>query len=284
MQYRIPVLILLTLAVSCSRYPGYRRLTSEIRYRLIQFGDSDLKLKPGDYATLDLEYRTAKDSVFFSGLRKVRISAPADASSVDNCFLKMKKGDSASFILPAEKFFTGTLKRDLPVFIAKNEVMKINARMTDVQTEEQFREEKQMFLAWSAELSEYENVVLRNFLLGEDPDFRPGPEGFYLLSLKNGNGRKVKTGDHIWVNYEGKFLNGRYFDGTYRTREPVDFIYGTQYVLIEGLEKALSYMTEGEKVMVILPSGLAFGETGDDSGIIPPYTSLVYTLEVLRIE
>jgi FKBP-type peptidyl-prolyl cis-trans isomerase len=284
MKIRLFLIFSVILFSACSRYPGYKRLTPEIYYSLRQFGDPHKKALAGDYLTINLEYRTQKDSVFFSGVRKIKINNPSDDASVDHCFLEMNEGDSASFIIPAAKFFISTLKRSLPEFIKEDEIMKLNVKLLEIQSEKEFQTEKQLFIKWSAELSEYENIILRQFLNEEEPGIQPTREGFYMLPLRAGHGRKIKKGDHIWVHYEGKFLNGKYFDGTYRSREPVDFIYGSQYILIAGLDHALRYMAEGEKAMIILPSGLAFGDKGDDFGIIPPYTSLVYTLEVIKIE
>ncbi len=283
MRYLL-ILISAMLFSGCSKYPGYKKLTSQIYYSLRQFGEPARKAVAGDYLTLNIEYRTQYDSVFFSGIRKVKINKSADDSSVDNCFLALKQGDSASFIIPAVKFFSGTLKRSLPEFIKEDEVMIMNVRLMEIQTQKDFLIEKEHFIKWSVELSEYEKVLLKQFLSEEEPEMKAKKEGFYMLSIREGNGRKINKGDHIWVHYEGKFLNGKFFDGTYRSREPVDFIFGTQFMLITGLEQALTYMSEGEKSMIILPSELAFGEKGDDYGIIPPYTSLVYTLEVIKIE
>ncbi len=279
------LIVLATLLLSsCSKIPGYKKLTPEIYFSLKQFGNPGKKLVVGDYVTVNIEYRTSRDSVFFQGIRKVKLNPPLDDASVDHCFLKMNEGDSTSFLIPVSEFFNNTLKRSLPEFVKDGEMMKLNVRLLEIQSEKEFQKEKQLFLTWSAELSEYENIILRKYLKEEKTDIQAKPEGFYMISLKSGNNRKVLKGDHIWVHYEGKFLNGKFFDGTYRTHEPVDFIYGNQFVLISGLEQALAYMSEGETAMVILPSGLAFGDKGDDFGIIPPYTSLIYTLEVVKIQ
>lgn len=42
-------------------------------------------------------------------------------------------------------------------------------------------------------------------------------------------------------------------------------------------------MREGETAIVILPSKLAFGHKGSSSGIIPPYTSVIYELSLNKI-
>jgi len=273
-----------SLLTSCSPYPGYERLTSEIYYKLIRFEDKERTTSVGDYITIQIQYRTNSDSAFFIGTRKIRVKEPVDEASIDHSFLEMKQGDSVSVILPAIKFFSNTLKSSLPEFIKEEDILKINIKLIEIQSEKEFQTEKQLFLKWSTELSEFEGILLKKYLKEELPEMQIKPEGFYMLEIKKGNEKKPSKGNHVWVHYEGKFLNGKFFDGTYRSNEPVDFIYGTQLVLISGLEQALNYMSEGEKAMVILPSEMAFGSSGDEFGIIPPYTSLIYTIELLRIE
>jgi len=43
-------------------------------------------------------------------------------------------------------------------------------------------------------------------------------------------------------------------------------------------------MKKGEKSKIILPSYLGFGEQGSSDGKIPPYTPLLYEIELLNIE
>lgn len=282
-----PILLLslsLLFLFSCSKYPGYRKLTDGIYFSLVQFGDSSSYPMPGEYVTLDIQYRLLNDSVFFSGIRTIKLEKEIKDISVDRCILEMKEGDSARFLYPVAPFFQNTLDTDIPEFLQGQELMKMHIRLKEIQTESEFQNEKQLFLTWLKELSVFEMNILEKFLKEEAPGIQPKAEGFYMLPIRKGNGKAIQKGNHIWVHYEGKFLNGKFFDGTYRSHEPLDFIYGTQFVLIPGLEEALAYMSEGEKSMVILPSSLAFGGKGDLSGIIPPYTSLIYTLELIRIE
>lgn len=42
-------------------------------------------------------------------------------------------------------------------------------------------------------------------------------------------------------------------------------------------------MTEGERALFILPSQIGFGETGNSTGIIPPYTSTLFEVELLEV-
>ena len=156
--------------------------------------------------------------------------------------------------------------------------------MLAIQTAAEYEKQKRDFLEWAKNMEQTENSILSAFLREEKINISPVREGFYMITVRPGKGRSVNVGDHIWIRYKGKFLDGKYFDEMADSPLPVDFVYGTKMFLIEGLDRALYYMKEGEKVMVILPSSLAFGQEGSATGLIPPFTSLIYELELIRIE
>ena len=86
------------------------------------------------------------------------------------------------------------------------------------------------------------------------------------------------------IHYEGKFLNGKFFDSSVKRNQPFEFVYGTECQLIQGLYKNIGNMCEGEKDLVIIPSELAFGSNGSSTGLIPPYTSLLFEVEIMKIK
>jgi FKBP-type peptidyl-prolyl cis-trans isomerase FkpA len=286
MRRVIFIIIILLALYSCKsrKYKGFRFIGEDFYYSMIQIGDQNIKSKPGDFLTVNLRYKTMEDSSFFQGIRKFRIKFPTDKASIDHCFSLLCPGDSMIFIFPARIFFEVNLQRSLPAFFDSLDMMKMEVRLLSIQTSDEYEKQKKDFLDWAKDMKQKENAVLFTFLKDEKITIQPVSEGFYIIPVKAGSGRRVKPGDHIWIRYKGKFLNGKYFDGMLNSTSPVDFIYGTQMFLIEGLNQALAYLTEGEKVMVILPSSLAFGQEGSAGGIVPPFTSLIYELELVRIE
>ena len=145
------VFLVLVCMISCSRsakYPGFKPAGDAMYYRLHKIGENPEKAKPGDYITVNLEYRTINDSLFFAGTRKLKVSNPADEGSIDACFTLLAEEDSASFILLAEDFFINTLRTDLPAFIPAGGSLKINVEMLDIQTEAEYENEKEAFLSW----------------------------------------------------------------------------------------------------------------------------------------
>lgn len=279
------IAIFMTLS-SCnyfSKYKGYSKTKTGIYYKLIQFGESSDKANPGDYITVDITYKTILDSVFFEGRRKLRITEPAFPGAIDECFLMLAEDEMASFIISANDFFSKTIETTLPAFIQPEDPMKVDIDVIDIQTEEEYIMEKEAFLHWIEDFGDYERVILRQYIDYEKVDIEPTESGLYHIILTEGSGEKVFVGDTVTVHYEGKFLNGKFFDSTKRRNSPFQFVYGRKWQVIEGMEEAIGRMTEGEKALFIIPSQIGFGETGSSTGIIPPYTSTLFEVELIEV-
>ena len=286
MKKFIFITVIAIAAVSCSffsKYKGYKRTWTGIHYKLLAIGDDEIKAKPGDYITFDITYKTIKDSVFFKGKRKFQVTKPDFRGSVDECFAMLAKGEKAEFIINAGNFFAKTLQVKTPSFLNVDGDMKVEINMIEIQTEKQYENQKRAFLKWIDDFGDYEKEILSQYMREQKLSIQPTESGLYYFRIKQGNGRKVKTGDTLVVNYEGRFLDGKFFDSTVKRHEPFQFVYGTEWQVVKGLEEAFGLMEEGEKALVILPSDLAFGESGSSTGIIPPFTSLIFEVEINKI-
>lgn len=275
--------ISLALFSSCrffQKYEGYSKTNTGIYYKLHFIGEEVDPPEPGNYVTADISYYTINDSLFFNGLRTFQLTKPEFQGSIDECFLMLSSGDSASFIIDGEKFFTKTLGTGVPRFIKPGDPIKVNLRLDEIRTEAQYQNDKEEFLKWIEDFGEYEKYVLSKFIKEEQIDVEPNEQGMYFIKVYEGTGKPVEPGDLITLNYEGRFLNGRFFDSTTKRNQPLEFIYGSEMQVIPGIEKAIGKMREGDKVIVILPSDLAWGEKGSSTGIIPPFTSVIYELEL----
>ncbi|MBN1789199.1 MAG: FKBP-type peptidyl-prolyl cis-trans isomerase [Bacteroidales bacterium] len=283
---KLLILSLFILIAGCdkfSRYPGFKKARHGVYYQLHTMGEDTVKAHPGDYITVNLAYMTMSDSLFFQGSRKFQINKPAYEGAIDECFAMLSKDECATFIIDAGNFFTNTIRTDLPGFIARGSPMKIRVEMIEIQKEEEYKRQKEAFLSWIQDFGEYERVILQQYIREEKLNVNPLPSGIYYLNLVPGHGKKVELGDTLTVNYEGRFLNGKFFDSTIKRRQPFQFVYGTEWQVIKGLEEAIGLMSEGEKSLFILPSELGFGNQGSSNSIIPPFTSLIFEVEILKV-
>lgn len=277
------VLLVFTFAIqSCQRYKGYSKTKTGIYYKLLYIGNEVAPPKISDFVTVNISYATSEDSVFFKGARTFQLTQPDFDGAIDECFLMLSEKDSASFIIDAEDFFTKTLQTQLPKFLQKNKKIKIGLKMEEIRTAKQYEREKQEFLKWIEDFGEYEKLLLTKFIKEEKIAAEPNEDGMYFISLKEGTGKPVESGDIVTVHYEGRFLNGKFFDSTKKRKQAFEFVYGSEMQVIPGIEKAIGRMREGEKAIVILPSSLAWGEAGSSTGIIPPFTSVIYEIELMQ--
>ena len=125
------------------------------------------------------------------------------------------------------------------------------------------------------------------------------PSGLKIISIKNGTEEKPTIGSKVLVNYAGYFKTGDLFDSNIkeiaqlygkfdRRREsmngynPILMDYSPDAALIAGFKEGLQQMNFGDKVLLIIPSHLAYGEQGM-RGAIPPNTDLLFELEILEV-
>lgn len=106
---------------------------------------------------------------------------------------------------------------------------------------------------------------------------------FVLDTTKVGTGPNVKTGDKLTVKYTGIFLNGITFDAsngynyTHKDTNPDNR-------MISGWEAAIERLNKGASAAFLIPSAKAYGATGSYGGVIPPYTPLIFVIEVVDIK
>jgi FKBP-type peptidyl-prolyl cis-trans isomerase FkpA len=280
------IFLIISNLFSCSyfsKHEGYKKTWDGIYYKLLAIGEEAPTPDVGDYITIYIEYKTMHDSVFFKGKRKLQLTKSEYNGSIDECFALLSKGDRAEFIIDAGKFFQTTLQSNLPTFINVGEEMKVDISMIDVQSMTDYENQKKAFLKWIEDFGDYEKELLSQYMQEQKLNISPTTSGLYFLSLKQGNGKRVHRGDTVVVDYEGRFLDGKFFDSTKKRKESFQFVYGTEWQVIKGIEEAIGRMEEGQKALVIIPSDLAFGIAGSSTGIIPPYTSLVFEIELLKI-
>ena len=100
--------------------------------------------------------------------------------------------------------------------------------------------------------------------------------------LEQGDGREAVNGDKVIVHYSGHLENGTKFDSSLDRKEPFVFILG-EGMVIKGWDLGILGMKIGEKIKLIIPSGLAYGDLGA-GGIIPPKATLIFEVELLGFE
>lgn len=111
------------------------------------------------------------------------------------------------------------------------------------------------------------------------PEVTVTESGLQYEVLKKGKGALPKLTDVVKVHYHGTLLDGTVFDSSVERKEPISF--GVTQV-IPGWTEALQLMPVGSKYKLYIPYQLGYNDR--PAGKIPPYSMLIFEVELLSIE
>jgi len=103
--------------------------------------------------------------------------------------------------------------------------------------------------------------------------------GLQYEVLKMGKGKKPAATDRVKVHYHGTLTDGTVFDSSVDRGEPI--VFGLNQV-IPGWTEGVQLMPVGSKFRFYIPQNLGYGERA--AGSIPPYSTLIFEVELLGIE
>ncbi len=104
--------------------------------------------------------------------------------------------------------------------------------------------------------------------------------GLQYKILKEGEGPNPVASDEVTVHYEGRLIDGTVFDSSYERGEPATFPLGN---VIPGWTEGLQYIKKGGKAELYIPSDLGYGSRQAPGGEIPPYSTLIFVVELIEI-
>lgn len=104
------------------------------------------------------------------------------------------------------------------------------------------------------------------------------PSGLQYEVISDGTGATPTASDTVRTHYEGTLINGEVFDSSYKRGQAAEFPVGG---VIAGWTEALQLMKEGAKWRLYIPSELAYGARA--AGSIPPHSTLVFDIELLKV-
>jgi len=289
----VSVLLAFLFSPSCREqgpFKGYATTNSGLYYKIISLGDGIVKPAYGDYLQLTITYKTLNDSVFLdtylyneTGMVILPYNKSSFKGSFEEGISKMNEGDTYSFIVNSDSLFEKFFHLQMPLFLEKDNYVKMDVTLSKILTNDEYLTELKEFHVTAEHKEQNEKNKLLLFLDTCDAHYFSIDSELYYLPIKQGVGDAVKYGDEVYIHYKGYFLNGVQFESTYSRNKPLQFMYGQEGQVIKGIEKALIFMNEGAKTKFIIPSQLAYGKTGSSTGIIPPFTTVIYEIELLNL-
>jgi FKBP-type peptidyl-prolyl cis-trans isomerase len=255
------------------RLPGYY-------YQLLAFSEMDFAYRAGDVAWVEASFKTQSDSVFWDSFNNLgdhfflRIDSTVISDAFKKCISVSSPGDSGCILVRNKDFFEQYYRMDsIPFFSELDSVVKVNFKVKQILTEEEFslirqdlrKKEKEAIAAYFPSIADFE--ASQDAL------------GFYWITKPELRKVEAGTGEKLTITYKGYFLNGRFLESS-----PAKFelLYGTPDQLVKGLNYVIGKIKVGAFAKIILPSGLAFGEEGSSNGTVPPYTPLLYEIQIIE--
>ncbi|QCB94394.1 FKBP-type peptidyl-prolyl cis-trans isomerase [Cellulomonas shaoxiangyii] len=108
------------------------------------------------------------------------------------------------------------------------------------------------------------------------------PEELEVVVLSRGDGDLVEAGQDIEVHYLGQSWQGGVFDNSYDRGSSISFPIGVGAV-IAGWDEGLVGQQVGSRVLLSIPSHLAYGDRGVPQAGIKGGDTLVFVVDIVGV-
>ena len=250
-----------------------------IEYTVHTSNEEGRLVEKGDILTIHMVAKVERnDSQLFDTYSNGKpFEIPAEEPTLGSVLSLLKKGDSASFSISADTLFNKSFRQSLPPGVIPGDKIVFHVSMVDIYNQEEI---KKKIETRNSEYKAQDSLVFSQ-LLAATPEYKTTPSGLRYIIVKSTNGKKVMAGNKVTVKYKGSFLDGKIFDQTKEGQPDFVFNVGARMV-IPGWDEGLQLMKEGETCRLLIPWNLGYGEFG--SGPIPPFSSLLFDIELVKVE
>jgi hypothetical protein len=282
MKGRILFCFSIVLLFSCGRKNElYTKHEKGFYYHLLAFNNDLEKDNTHFIALLDLNYCTQNDSVFWNSKSDfddkyfVNIDPERSGNCIE-CYLQTaNEGDSVCLLIPKETFFKQQFASPkVPAFASGDSIVKVYMKIRTI-----FNTARVDSLVTQWALNEHKLIVdylKKNNITGY---YKDSLNVYWIGGKPQGPIAYPLRGKTISMSYKGYLLNGKQFD-----ESPANWQVNTSTPdqMLKGLNYVIKFLNTGQNTKIILPSYLAFGESGAGN-IIPPYTPLLYEININNI-
>lgn len=270
--------ILVCLAtVSCRKYDGFKHHSSGYYYHYFTCNENNIQPQTGDFVVVNMGLRT-QDTVISPMTQNNMLVDELYRGDIFCALRNMHLGDSATFIFDGPQFYDQFLGMGdypygkAPIYVDLK-LLKILPKEDLEKAEERYNEQKKL-------LRHIEDSLILDYV--SQKHISTQTRGLYCTWNKKGSGPKPEKNQTVQILFRGYRLDNTKFDSCMNAEHPLTFEVGKEQVA-RGLDVMVENMCVGDQVTVILPSSYAFGDKGTEIFHIPPYTPVIYDVELLRI-
>jgi FKBP-type peptidyl-prolyl cis-trans isomerase len=268
-----------------------------VRYIMLKHNNKGNKASMGDVAFVQLLMISSKDSILRDSHKNNRDSTGSIPVMLKHSFVGcledgialMSAGDSARFSINTDSLYLKRFnKQQLPPYEIPGAHDTFNVKLVRFMTEDQLKEERMAKMKKMQEEREKsrldEPAKIAKYLKDHNITVKPTEDSLFFISRSGGSGETIKNGDSVEVAYTGYLLDGTIFDKSDHGPGNMTFklAYGPNADVIASWIKTLGTMRVGEKVKMLTPSKMAYGNR-QASQLITPYCPLIFDIEVIRV-
>lgn len=276
------------LFCTCNNSSEFYYTKSGIKYKFHDIVIEGKNPQKSDYLNVFIDWLTLSDSIIYSsknrcllGVHNIKLSENNNRS-IEEVFYKLKKGDSLSIYINSEEFFKNYLNLPLPDEINKKEDIILRLRLLNISSENQQIKYKDSLIQRARD---NEDLIINNIVKKWESEYDSVitlNNELVIVPITSLDTFKIIKGDRVKLIYSAMLVNGFVF---YKvdSLNVLEFVIGEEGQMLEGFKDILLTLSKGSKVMALSPSNLAFGKKGSSDGSIPPYSPLIYNIEIVEV-
>lgn len=272
----------LALAAGCGEAPlqGGSEIADGVYWRLNMLGDGERL--PTDSDSVLVRVRMARPGAHPGSMFSTeRWYAMADAGGAGRFFSRLRQGDSATVLMPCTEAPWKALGAAALQAVKDTGWVQIELSMRNIRSLAELRQMARAALMARGPADEQR--ILIDFFAATSTTWDSTMGLWYALDSGAAAGPRVQSGELITLAYTASFPdNGHVFDEQSAKDGGLTFRLGDPGQVIKGLEIAAHLLPQqGGRGRFVFPSALAFGPSGSSSGIVPPWTPVLYEVTVL---
>ena len=283
MKAAVVVGALVLLVCGCGRAPlkGGSEIGDDVYWRLNTLGDGERL--PADSDSVLMRIRVARQGTAPGSLYSTeQWYTVGGAGRSGAWFARMRQGDSATLLMRPGGVPWAELGARPELDLPDTAWVQLELSLRDIRTPQQTRERARTALMARTAADE-ERIIAGYFAAAGSGPWKQAMGLWYRLDSLSDGGPRVQSGDRVSIAYTASFLDdGRVFDEQTVADGGLTFRLGDPDQVIKGLEAAMHLLpANGGGGTFLIPSALAFGPEGSSSGIVPPWTPVLYRITVL---
>jgi len=234
---------------------------SGLKYMIIKENKTGQKIEAGNQATVHYSGYFKDGKMFDSSVErgqpfKLKVGKGQVIKGWDEGLALLRKGEKAKLFIPYQLGYGEQGYGPIP---AKAELI-FDVEIVDVQ------------VPVAPVLFDVKNLTAQKTASGLE----------YYEVKRSGNTVRAEAGKTVKVHYSGYLADGKMFDSSVERGEPIEFPLG-QGMVIPGWEEGIALMNVGDKLRLVIPYYLAYGEQGREP-IIPAKADLTFDVELIEVK